>query len=317
MMPSLSRYFLPIAFMLVALPAQAKIERTVGKSFRVSPAGRISIETSGGDVRVKRAAETGTVRVVATQRFATNAEKEADALSREVEFSWEQTGDDIVARARRDGRTRGFWRSVFSKNSTAVRVDFEVWVPADFAVSAKTSGGDVDVGDHDGAVEISTSGGDIRLGRMGGRVVAKTAGGDVKLAAAARGARLVTSGGDIRVGAVGGRAEFLTSGGDIEIGRAENGVIARTSGGDVSALFADSWTGESELNTAGGDVKAILATTVACELDAHTSGGKVMSEGLALVEKERRKNRLAGAINGGGARLLLSSGGGDIVVRSR
>ena len=306
-------------FAFAALPlAQAKIERVVEKSFTVSEVGTVTIQTSGGEIRVEPSADVSTVRVVATQRFSTNSEAEADKISNDLELVIEQSGNDVMARASREKRNEWTWRSLFNGNGgQQVRVDFKVIVPAAFAVVAKTSGGDLIVGDINGDVKVATSGGDVRLGRLGGTVEAKTSGGDIELRESAGKARLETSGGDIEAGRVGGSGHFSTSGGDIEIGRVEGVLRAHTSGGDVRAGFIGGLTGDSELSTSGGDVAATLDKSAAFELDARTSGGRVSDKGFAISEKERRKNRLAGAVNGGGPQLKLQSSGGDISVEAR
>jgi hypothetical protein len=314
-----SRGWMMAAVALATVPfAQAGVERVVEKAFAVSSVGTVNIETSGGDIRVEASTDATTVRVVATQRFTTRSEREADEIAKASTLTIEQTGSDIRAKASRVGTNSWSWRDIFSWGQRrSVRVDFLVTVPAAFAAQLKTSGGDIIVGDMNGAVRATTSGGDVSLGHLGSAVEARTSGGDISLKQASGVVKLNTSGGDIKAGRLSGDATLSTSGGDIEVERVEGRLSAHTSGGDVSAEFGDTLTGDSSLGTSGGDVSVVLGRAAAFHLDARTSGGKVSDSGLEISNTERRKNRISGVVNGGGDRLRLHSSGGDITVRAR
>ena len=298
--------------------AHAGIERVVEQSFAVSAIGTVNIETSGGDIRIEPSTDANIVHVVATQRFTTRSEQEADEIAKATALTIEQSGNDIHAKASRAPTRNWSWRDLFSwGRRRSVRVDFLVTVPAAFAAQVRTSGGDIIVGDLNGVVKATTSGGDVRLGRLGGAVEARTSGGDISLKAASGAVKLNTSGGDIETGVLGGEATLTTSGGDIDVERVEGRISARTSGGDVRAQFGHTFLGDSVLSTSGGDVVAVVSEKTAFNLDASTSGGRVIEEGLRISDTERRKNRLAGSVNGGGLRLRLQSSGGDITVKAR
>ena len=294
--------------------AQAGIERVVEKSFPVTGAGVLFVETSGGGIRVVASSDP-VVRVKAKQRIRAGSEAEADELLKRLELTLEQQGNDVRAVAKYERRAPGFsfgsWRPV--------QVDFEISVPAGFATDLHTSGGGITVGDLAGKANLRTSGGSITLGKMGGAVDACTSGGSIKLSEARGPIELKTSGGNITAGRVAGSAELSTSGGSIKIESAEAQLRAHTSGGSIRAGINGALKDECSLSTSGGSVRVSVDKSAAFRLDASTSGGDVDAEGLTLtLEKgSRSRGKLAGAVNGGGALLKLRASGGGISIRTQ
>jgi Putative adhesin len=312
---SLLNRFVTTGCILAALSAtaSAKIERSVEKSFQVQPGARLTVSTAGGDIRVAPSSDS-MIKVVAKEHIRASSEAEADALLQKLDLVIEQHGNDVTATASyREGA--GFHFGSWPP----VQVDFVVTVPSRTSVDLKTSGGDVAVGDLDGAVRARTSGGEIELGKIGADIDASTSGGSVRLDEGRGIVKLSTSGGNISAGRVAGPADLRTSGGDIRIDSVENTLSAHTSGGDVKAVFAGPLKGDCSLSTSGGEVKATLGQGVGFQLDAATSGGDVNAAGLTITIDRGGpgKSSLSGSVNGGGPLLKLRSSGGDIVVASR
>lgn len=308
------RLFYAAALLAAAPIAQAKIERTVEKTFTVQPGGTLNVETQGGNVHVHSSSDS-VVKVVAKQTVNTHSETEADEILEKLTLSMEQTGNDVTAVAKYERRPAGFRFG----NWPPVRVDFVVTVPASFSAGLKTSGGNVVVGDLEGKVNARTSGGDVSLGTIGAVVDAGTSGGNVSLKEGKADVKLRTSGGNITVGRVGGSAELGTSGGDIKVDSVENTLQAKTSGGNVTAGVFGLLKGDCELHTSGGNVTAVIDKSAAFRLDASTGGGRVRAEGLTItLEKSNHgRSHLSGDVNGGGSLLKLRSSGGDIAVKTR
>lgn len=314
-MKLLSRFLIATGLLAGAgLNVHAKIERVVEKSFAVSAAGTLQVETQGGEIRVSPSSDS-VVKVTARQRIRASSESEADDLLKKLDLVIEQSGNDVRASAKYERRGPGFHFGSWPP----VQVDFIVSVPAGFATELNTSGGGITVGDLTGRVNARTSGGGIKLGRIGAAVDARTSGGNITLESARGAVELKTSGGNITVREVGGPAELATSGGSIRIDKVENSVRAHTSGGSIHAGIAGRLSEDSSLSTSGGSVHVTVDRTAAFRLDASTSGGGVDAEGLTItIEKSGRdRGRLAGSVNGGGAALKLRSSGGGIVVRTR
>ena len=299
---------------LAALPArlEAKIVRTVEKTFSVQSGGNFNALTQGGDIKISTA-DVGEVRITARQTFRTDSEKEADEMLAEMTFKLEQQGNDVLAEARYEKKGInwfGHW--------PPVSVDYTVTVPRNFNVDLKTSGGDISVGSLKGTVKARTSGGELKFARIDGDIDAHTSGGDIHLEEGTATAKLHTSGGDINVDRAGGRTTVSTSGGNIHLDSVAELVRATTSGGDIVAKITQPIKADTELATSGGRVKVIVPKGSGFALDALTSGGDVDATGITMTIERGGvgKSRLAGSVNGGGPRLTLRSSGGDIVLRA-
>jgi DUF4097 and DUF4098 domain-containing protein YvlB len=294
------------------LVAHARVERVVEKSFPVTGAGLLRIETHGGGIRVTPSTDS-VVRVTAKQKINANDEAEADELLKKLELTFEQNGNNVNVVSRYEKKPSGFrWGSW-----PPVQVEFTVTVPANFATDLNTSGGAITVGDLNGKADLRTSGGAIKLGKMGGEVDARTSGGSITLDEARGPVELKTSGGNIAVGHVGGPADLSTSGGGIKIESVSSSLRAHTSGGSIRANIAGPLKEECSLSTSGGSVTVTVDKAAAFQLDASTSGGGVDASGLTMTleRSSKDRNRLAGAVNGGGPLLKLRSSGGGISVR--
>ncbi|MBX3737854.1 MAG: DUF4097 family beta strand repeat protein [Candidatus Didemnitutus sp.] len=304
---------LTVSAMLAAPAAvDAKIVRTVEKTFAVQPGGDFSGLTQGGDIKVT-SGDVAEVHVVAKQTFRVDSDKEADALLAEMVFRLEQQGNSVIAESRYEKKATN-WFGVGSK----VSVSYTVTVPREFNLDLRTSGGDIEVGSIKGTVKARTSGGDLKFAKIDGSVDGHTSGGNIQLEEGTAKANLHTSGGDIFVGRAGGPTSVTTSGGNIKLESVEELISASTSGGDIHATITGPIKQDTELHTSGGQVVVHVKKGTGFQLDASTSGGDVDADGLTLtIEKGGMgKSRLAGAVNGGGPRLKLRSSGGDIKIRA-
>lgn len=305
---------LAVGFLLFnPLAVQAKIVRTVEKTFTVQSGGLLTASTQGGDI-VIQSADTTELKVTAKQTIRADTEAEADEILKDLTLKLEQTGNDVLAEAKVDAKKSG----LFGNWSNRVAVDFVVTVPKAYNLKVSTSGGDIAVADLKGDVRARTSGGDLKFERIDGNVDGATSGGDVFLREGTARAKLTTSGGDIVVERAGGPTEVSTSGGDVVLRSVAELVGASTSGGDIKAVITGPLTKDTVLSTSGGDVAVTLPKTAGFRLDASTSGGDVDAVGLTItIEKGGNgKRSLVGAVNGGGVLLKLRSSGGDIKVRT-
>ena len=300
---------------LLAAPAvlQAKIIRTVEKTFTVQPGGNFKASTQGGDI-VIQTAETNEIRITAKETIRASSEKEADELLEKLSLTFAQQGNDVTVEAKYESRPPG----LHFGNWPPVNVGFTVTLPKNFNVNLNTSGGDIRVASLTGNARARTSGGNLRFEGIDGEIDAHTSGGDITLREGTARAKLGTSGGDIEIDRVGGPTEVSTSGGDITINSVTQLISATTSGGNVKATITEPLKQDTVLSTSGGDVRVHVVKNAGFELDASTSGGDVNAEGLTLTISKggMGRSRLVGSVNGGGPRLKLRSSGGDIVIRS-
>lgn len=311
------KFLLPLlafgAFLVSPGLLEAKITRTVEKTFSVQPGGNLKAATQGGDITI-RTSDNPQVHVLVKQVIRASTEAEADAILEKLTLRLEQSGDDVVAEARYEKRGPGSWFGSWPP----VNVSFEVTVPKHFNLGLNTSGGDISVASLRGNVRARTSGGDLEFDRIDGDLEAGTSGGDILLKEGTALAKLNTSGGDIEVDRAGGPTEVSTSGGDVTLRSVAQLIRATTSGGDVHAVITGPIAEDALLSTSGGDVYVEVVKDTAFHLDASTSGGSVKADGLTITLEAgaNGKNKLVGAVNGGGPRLKLRSSGGDVTIRT-
>jgi hypothetical protein len=293
---------------------EAKITRTVEKTFVVQPGGNLRASTQGGDITIKTA-NTHEVRVVVKQVVRTSSEAEADEILAKLTLKLEQAGNDVVAEAKYEKSGARSWFG----NWPPVTVSFEVTVPAKYNLNLNTSGGNIAVASLNGDVRARTSGGNLNFDRIDGEIDAGTSGGNITIAEGTARAKLHTSGGDIEVDRAGGPTEVSTSGGNVTLRSVAQLISASTSGGDVRATITEPLQQDAVLGTSGGNVDVEVVKNAAFQLDASTSGGNVRVSGLTITLEQgaNGKNKMVGAVNGGGSRLKLRTSGGDITVRAK
>lgn len=301
------------ALLLGANSLEAKITRTVEKTFPAQPGGNLKAITQGGDITI-RTSDSPQVHVLAKQVVRASTEQEADEILRKLTLAFDHSGNDVTVEAKYEKRGPGTWFGSWPP----VSVSFVITVPANYNLNLNTSGGDIQVASLTGNVRARTSGGDLEFARIAGDLDAGTSGGDIKLLEGTARAKLNTSGGDISVDRAGGPTEVATSGGDITINSVAQLISATTSGGDVRAVITEPLKHDTLLSTSGGQVDVKVAKDSGFHLDASTSGGDVRADGITITLEKggSGKSRLVGAVNGGGPELKLRSSGGDIHVRT-
>ncbi len=292
--------------------AQAKINRTVEKTFTVQEGGDLKVQTSGGDIQIL-SGSGNEVKVTARERINADSEAKADELLQDLELTIEQQGNNVLAKAKYAKSDGWHW------GSTPVTVSFTVIVPKRYNVDLNTSGGDIGLESLVGRAHLRTSGGNLKLDRVDGEVDGNTSGGNINLQEGTANVKLSTSGGDIHVDRAGGEADLSTSGGSIVVNSVLGRLNAHTSGGNIKAVIEGELKGSCDLSTSGGNVTVTVAKSAAFDLKSRTSGGNVDADGLTIsIEKGGLgKSSLAGKVNGGGPALSLGTSGGDIRIRAK
>ena len=318
--------WLPAFIGLITIaPANADIERTVHKSFAVSPGGWLYVDSDLGSIEARSGASEK-VEISVLQIMNTSSEKEADRILKDLKLDFTSTGNEVRVTAEYDRSQFLHW------NSGRLKLRFTITVPRQFNVNLKTSGGSISVEELEGEAISKTSGGSLTFGKITGPVKGSTSGGSIKLESCKGKADLSTSGGSITIGNVDGNILASTSGGSIRIDKARGQVQASTSGGGISVNEAygeiDASTsggsisanitrqpeGPCRLSTSGGNVTVSLGPGIKVDVNASTSGGRVHSEIDVLVRGEMGKSSIHGQINGGGPELYLRTSGGNITI---
>ena len=175
-----------------------------------------------------------------------------------------------------------------------ISISYEVVVPPNTTVRARTGSGALHVEGVAGAVEARTGSGGTRLADVGGDVEARTGSGSIELTA------------------VGGDVNARTGSGSIRIDGIDAGLRARTGSGGIRV--AGSVGGAWDLDTGSGSIRVDLPDDAAFEVDARTGSGSVRSDHPVTVDGEMHRRRLRGTVRGGGPRLSLRTGSGGITI---
>jgi DUF4097 and DUF4098 domain-containing protein YvlB len=298
-----------ILAIILASCSLADEQKKIEKEFTVTPGGTLTIETDIGSISVQTSS-ANTVHIEATLIADVRSQSRAQKIFDKFELSFSQSGNDVEVTGEYYG-DHGFW-DFLSQNGNQLDVEFVVTVPQKYNLDLQTSGGEIVIGDIDGAIRAETSGGDIQLARIKGRLRVNTSGGNVSLTEGSADADLRTSGGDISVERAAGPLTAHTSGGNVIIREALGSVDASTSGGNIRAYIARQPQEDCRLSTSGGNVDVYLASDISVDVDAETSGGTVSTDFPITVRGELDEASLQGPINKGGPELYLRTSGGNI-----
>lgn len=282
---------------LVALSVAAYADSRIEKTLPLAPGGKFVLQADAGSVMVTGSSASGAKIVITSNR---------DDL--ESLFNFDFNSSDGLAQV--TARKKGFqW---FSN----VNLHFEVTVPSQTGVSAKTSGGSIKVSSLQGEQDLRTSGGSIEATEVRGHVAAQTSGGSINVRGVTGDADLGTSGGGITVNSLTGSLKAGTSGGPIRIEGVTGRAVAHTSGGSIHAAFAKGNNQGGDLSTSGGSILASLDPAANLDIDASTSGGSVSTDLPLRVQGTISHSKLHGTLGSGGPTLQLRTSGGSIQIAS-
>ena len=175
-----------------------------------------------------------------------------------------------------------------------ISISYQVVVPPDSTVEARTGSGGLRVEGVVGTVEARTGSGEARVADVAGDVTARTGSGSIELTA------------------VGGDVNARTGSGSIRIDGIDAALSARTGSGGIRVEGSPG--GGWNLDTGSGSIRIDLPDDAAFEIDARTGSGSVQTDHPVTVDGEMRRGRLLGAVRGGGPRLTLRTGSGGITV---
>lgn len=270
-----------LPLLLLASGTAHAADRTLDRSFTVSPGGSLVVTADGASVNVS---STDTDKVNVRMRVSSSEKDLAD-----MTLDATQDGNQITATMRRP-------KSWFNLGSWRAESSIEVTVPKRFEVNVKTGGGSIELRDTVGSVKLNTSGGDITAKNLDGAIW------------------LRTSGGGINAENVRGDVDADTSGGDVRLLNIDGGIKGHTSGGNVRVSLAGANRGISA-TTSGGNVEVTLPRGTKGNVSATTSGGSVRTD-IPVTTTVIKEGRLEGTLNGGGQPIEVRTSGGDIRFRA-
>lgn len=322
------RRTLLLSLVLLAATSVLAADDVIRKGFNVADGGTLRLDAGFGDVKIVSGGAGVAVEVIRKTRG-----KRGEEWLREHKVSFSQQGNDVVIETDdEEGRRDRGWFNWFDHDE--FEVQWNIRVPDRYNVTAKTSGGSIELDDLQGTVDVKTSGGSIATGRLGGPATLRTSGGSISVGGATGQIDARTSGGSIRIGDTSGPVDARTSGGSITLARVSGTVVAKTSGGNITiddatgsvdastsggsirAQLSGPVTAASKLSTSGGSVTVSLGSRVAVDLDARASGGGIDANVPVTIQGRQDDDELKGKINGGGPTLTLRTSGGGIRVKS-
>ena len=274
--------FSAIALVLIAAGSAHAADKTLDRTFPVSPGGELVVDADGAAVRVSgNDGNQVIVHMVVSGSEKELANTKLDAI---------QKDDGVTVTLRKAKQSWFSWGGWHSEQ------DIEVSVPRRYRVNVRTGGGNVNLKDTVGAASLKTSGGDISAKNVVGNV------------------ELRTSGGSIQADAIHGDVDADTSGGDVRLLHVDGTIRGNSSGGSVHCSLVGANRGISA-TTSGGDIELSLPPGTTANIDARTSGGEVTTD-IPVTSTSRKETDLVGTLNGGGERIFAHTSGGSIRVRA-
>jgi len=198
--------------------------------------------------------------------------------------------------------------AVGSSAPSEVKITTRRAPPPVAASMIETGAGSVEIRKCMGNLMVSSGGGNLLLGDVEGAVQAETQAGSVRLASA---------GGPVRVS---------TGGGSVELYKLSRGAQVDTGAGPIFVEFlGDHGFTESFLHTSSGDVTVCLTNNVRAELHANSdmsTGGGIDSQDFTGLNITRMGGEMMplsmsaeGPLNGGGPPLRIRTMIGHIALR--
>lgn len=217
-------------------------------------------------------------------------------------------------------------------DSENASIAYEVVVPPDTRVLARSGSGDQFVGRVGRAVDAASGSGDIRVEPVGGDVRASTGSGRIELEGSGGSVVARSGSGSIKATAVKGdldvhtgsgrvwvtkgaqgRTVVTTGSGNITVADATGTLRLRAASGDVAVDGEPS--GSWNVSTASGSVTLSLPRDARFDLDAHSNSGRLDSDHPITVLGSLSRHQLRGQVRGGGPRIDLSTASGAIRIR--
>ena len=248
------------------------VEGTFERTLTVTGPVDLDVHTGSGDIQIRAGSDntvhvTGRIKVsgasAARALFGGNPQQQVDQIRANPPVT--QSGNSVHI-----GVTGS--ESLFQN----VSISYEVVVPANTKVQARSGSGDIGVAMNAAAVDARTGSGDINV--------------------------------------LGASAGFVaqTGSGDVHAGRIAGAMKAETGSGDIQA--EQTAPGPIEMQTGSGDVTLKLASEAAFTLSVRTGSGSITTTHPLASSGSRDRHRLDGTVRGGGPPVDIRTGSGDVRI---
>ena len=285
----------------------AGVDGTFEKTFQVSGPVQLEAMTHSGDIMV-RTGPTGTVKVIGKIHVGTSwlfsGDKKAKVEEIQKNPPVQQSGNSV---------------RIDYVNMRDVAIDYEVTVPVDTALRARSGSGDHDVDGIHGNVDLQSGSGDMQLRGLVGDIRTQTGSGNVHGRELNGPIHATAGSGDIQLEETGaGDMQVHTGSGNIDIRGLNGGLRADAGSGDITAEGVQK--SEWEIHTGSGNVRLRLPGESAFDVDLTTSSGNIdVSHPIVTTVQGRvqdsPRRTVSGKVKGGGPLVRIHTGSGDIEVR--
>jgi hypothetical protein len=202
-------------------------------------------------------------------------------------------------------------------NVRDISVDYEITVPSDTTVRARTGSGDQTIEDVHGNADLQSGSGDMNLTRLTGEIRVQTGSGNVRAKEIAGSLRGGAGSGDIEVEETGsGDIDLHTGSGNVTVRGIQGTFRAEAGSGDITAEGTQ--TGAWEIRTGSGNVHVRLPSNAAFDANISTSSGTLDVDAPITMTVQGRvqesHKQIVGKVRGGGPLLTLRTGSGDIHI---
>src|SRR5580700_2721915 len=301
--------FLAIALALLLTSTLAAFasnpKGTFDKTFQVNGPVDLEVQTHSGDIIV-RSGPSGSVsihgKIFVSDRWLFGNDRQADVSEIEQHPPLRQDRNSI---------------RIDYVNVRDISVDYEITVPADTMLHARTGSGNQTIDDIRGNADLQSGSGDMKLSRLTGEVHVQTGSGNVQAREIAGPVRGGTGSGDIEVEeTAAGDIDLHTGSGNITVRGIQGSFHGQAGSGDITAEGTQ--TGAWEMRTGSGNVRVRLPADAAFDADIMTSSGTLdVNAPITMTVQgrvEERHKQILGKVRGGGPLLTLRTGSGDIHI---
>ncbi len=311
------------AAILMAPGADAQTTGSFDRSLNVSGRPAVTVRSGAGEIRVRTGASSS-VRVVGRI---------------EANHSW-LGGSDVGRRIKaieanppieQQGATITIGRFADEDLQRDLSISYDVTVPSEASVNAKTGSGRIEVGEVKGQVAANSGSGAIVIGRIGGAVTASAGSGSIDVDGAAS-LEANTGSGSIAARGVAGTTKARSGSGSVTLSLSGKGDIeASAASGDVTVTGVDgsarvssasgsvSVTGRPSgawsIHSASGRVRLSLPADAAFDLDARSNSGGIDTSHPVTMTGSIEKRTVRGKVRGGGPLVEVTSASGGITIR--
>lgn len=297
--------------------ATGMFERTL----QVSTPVDLDIQTGSGSISVRRGPDSQVVvvgRIRAHRGLWSSRTAEERVRALEAHPPVAQTGNSI--------RLGDIAERELRQN---VSISYEITVPFNSAIRARSGSGTVNIDSIQGPVEARAGSGRLTLGKIDGTVRAETGSGTIEVLGAAGGLEARTGSGGvdardvagpveahsgsgrIRIAYAGaGDGEFSTGSGGITVLGLQGRLRAHAGSGSINVEGRP--TGDWSIDSGSGGITLRLPADAAFDLSARSSSGGIHTTHPIEARGQLSRNSLQGRVRGGGPRLEVSTGSGGV-----